>query len=124
MKLTISKRSAIINLPGRLIIKVGGFLQIEYKTKKLEKVCTNAQEAEKQHGHDMALKIQQRVDEIHAALNVEMMIQFGIGRCHLLKGDRKNQYAVDLVHPYRLVFEKQGNDIQIANIMEIVDYHN
>ncbi|MFA9466268.1 MAG: hypothetical protein ACERKN_18530 [Velocimicrobium sp.] len=52
-------------------------LQIEYKTKKLEKVCTNAQEAEKRHGHDMALKIQQRVDEI-----------------------------------------------QIANIMEIVDYHN
>ncbi len=40
-----------------------------------------------------------------------------------LKGNRKEQYAVDLVHPYRLVFEKKGNEIQIANIMEIVDYH-
>lgn len=30
---------------------------------------------------------------------------------------------MDLVHPYRLVFEKIGNEIQIANVMEIVDYH-
>lgn len=36
---------------------------------------------------------------------------------------RKGQYAVDLVHPYRLVFEKHGNEIQVAHIMEIVDYH-
>lgn len=68
-------------------------------------------------------KIHQRIDEIEAAPNVEVMIQFGIGRCHRLKGKRKNQYAVDLVHPYRLVFEKKGKEIQIANIMEIVDYH-
>ncbi|NYB73448.1 type II toxin-antitoxin system RelE/ParE family toxin [Sedimentibacter hydroxybenzoicus DSM 7310] len=99
-------------------------MQIEFKTKKLEKVCTNAQEAEKRHGRDMALKIHQRIDEIKAALNVEMMVQFGIGRCHQLKGNRRDQYAVDLVHPYRLVFEKKGKEIQIANIMEIVDYHN
>ena len=37
--------------------------------------------------------------------------------------DRKGQYAMDLVHPYRLVFEKTGDKIQIANVMEIVDYH-
>ena len=98
-------------------------MQIDYRTRKLEKVCTIAYEAEKQYGHDMAEKIQQRIDEISAALNVEMMVQFKIGRCHPLKGDRKNQYAVDLVHPYRLVFEKKGNEIQIAFILEIVDYH-
>ncbi len=40
-----------------------------------------------------------------------------------MKGKRKNQYAVDLVHPYRLVFEKKGDDIQIVKVMEIVDYH-
>ena len=51
------------------------------------------------------------------------MVQFHIGRCHPLKGNRKVQYAMDLVHPYRLVFEKIGNEIQIANVMEIVDYH-
>lgn len=45
------------------------------------------------------------------------MIQFRIGRCHPLHNNRKGQYAVDLVHPYRLVFEINGNEIQIANIM-------
>jgi proteic killer suppression protein len=30
---------------------------------------------------------------------------------------------VDLVHPYRLVFEKVGGDIRIVKILEIVDYH-
>lgn len=64
-----------------------------------------------------------RIDQISAALSVEMMIQFRIGRCHQLKGNRKNQFAVDLVHPYRLVFEKKGTEIQIANIIEIIDYH-
>lgn len=98
-------------------------LRIEYKTKKLEKVCTNYSEAEKRHGREMAEKIHQRIAEINAAINVEMMLQFGIGRCHQLKGNRKDQYAVDLVHPYRFVLEKRENEIQIANIMEIVDYH-
>ena len=51
-------------------------MQIDYKTRKLEKVCTIAYEAEKQYGHAMAEKIQQRIDEISAAPNVEMMIQY------------------------------------------------
>ena len=54
---------------------------------------------------------------------VEEMIKYHIGRCHPLTNNRKGQYAVDLVHPYRLVFEKHGNEIQVAHIMEIVDYH-
>ena len=86
-------------------------------------MCTDAKEAEKQHGVAMAEKIHARVDEIAAAPNVEMMVQFKIGRCHKLKGNRTEQYAVDLVHPYRLIFEVKENVIQIANILEIVDYH-
>lgn len=71
----------------------------------------------------MAEKIQLRIDQIIAADSVEQMIQFHIGRCHPLRQNRKNQYAVDLVHPMRLVFEKKGSEIQIAYITEIVDYH-
>lgn len=84
----------------------------------------NISEAEKRYGQEMAFKIHQRIDEISAAPTIELMVQFGIGRCHSLKGNRKNQYAMDLVHPFRLVFEKKENEIQIANILEIVDYHN
>ena len=101
----------------------GERLDITYKTRKLEKICTDAKAAEKAHGREMADIIHQRIDEITAAETVEMMIQFHIGRCHPLRQNRKGQYAVDLVHPYRLVFEKHGNTIQIAHILEIIDYH-
>ena len=86
-------------------------------------MCTIASVAEKKYGSRMAEKIHQRIDQIEAADTVEQMIQYGIGRCHPLHQNRENQYAMDLVHPMRLVFEKKGNEIQIANIVEITDYH-
>ncbi len=98
-------------------------MDITYRNRKMEKVCTDAKTAEKTYGREMADKIHQRIDEITAADTVEMMIKYHIGRCHPLAQNRKGQYAVDLVHPYRLVFEKNGNEIQIVNILEIVDYH-
>ena len=98
-------------------------MQIEYKNQTIEKVCTKASAAEKKYGLEMAKKIQQRIDEISAADSVEQMLQFRVGRCHHLIHNRRGQYAVDLVHPQRLVFEKEGNEIQIARIIEIVDYH-
>ena len=101
----------------------GGNLKITYKDKKIEEVCTDYAKAKRQHGAAMAGKIHQRIKEIHNTDTVETMVQYGIGRCHLLRGDRKGKYAVDLIHPYRLIFEKHGEEIQIAHIMEIVDYH-
>lgn len=98
-------------------------MEIQYKNRKLEKVCTIAHVAEKAYGMEMAAKIHLRIDQIAAAESVEMMLQHHIGRCHQLIGDRKGSYAVDLVHPYRLVFQKMGTEVQIACIMEIVDYH-
>lgn len=98
-------------------------MQIEYKNTKIEKICTNAYEAEKKHGREMAGKIRMRIRQIEAAMSVEEMVAMRIGRCHPLQGQRKEQYAVDLVHPYRLVFEKKGDVIQVARIIEIIDYH-
>ena len=51
------------------------------------------------------------------------MIENHIGRCHRLQGNRSGQYAVDLEHPYRLIFSVNGEQIQIAKIEEIADYH-
>ena len=98
-------------------------MDITYRNRKVEKICTDAKTAERTYDREMADKIHQRIDEIDAADTVEMMVQFHIGRCHPLTQNRRGQYAMDLVHPYRLVFEKNGDEIQIANILEIVDYH-
>ena len=94
-------------------------LVITYKNRKIEKICTDAKVAEKTYGKKMAEKIQNRISEIEASITVEIMLQF----CHSLSNNRKGQYAVDLINPYRLVFRKIGDEIQIAEIIEIVDYH-
>ena len=98
-------------------------MKITYRDKKIEEICTDYMAAKKRHGEKMAGKIHQRIKEIRTFDTVETMVQYGIGRCHLLRGDRKGKYAVDLVHPYRLIFEKHGDEIQVALITEIVDYH-
>ena len=98
-------------------------MKVEYKNRSIEKVCTIASIAEKKYGTRMAELIHRRVDQIIAAESVEQLIQFQIGRCHPLHQNREGQYAMDLVHPMRLVFEKKGDEIQIANIIEITDYH-
>lgn len=71
----------------------------------------------------MAEKIVFRINQLIAADSVEMLIQFNMGRCHPLKGDRQGQYAMELVQPFRLVFEKNGREIQVVRIVAIEDYH-
>ena len=98
-------------------------MEIKYKNKGIQKVCEDASVATRKYGREMADKIHSRIDQIEAIDTVEELIKFGIGRCHPLAQNRRGQYAMDLEHPYRLVFKKEGNTIQIANILEIVDYH-
>ena len=86
-------------------------------------MCTDMDIARKEYGALMAKKIRMRMKEMLVSPTVEFMIQSKLGRCHQLTGNRNNEYAVDLVHPYRLVFEKVNNQIHIVNILEIVDYH-
>lgn len=98
-------------------------MQITYKNRRIERVCTDVSAAEKAYGREMADKISMRIGQISMADAIEQMIQNHIGRCHALTNNRKGQYAMDLVHPYRLILTKQGDRVQIAHIIEIVDYH-
>ena len=83
---------------------------IEYRNKNIGKICSDYSYAKKIHGEKMADKIHARIDQIRASESAEEMVKHKIGRCHQLKGDKDGKYAVDLVHPYRLVFfRKIGN---------------
>lgn len=97
-------------------------MEIEYKSNTLKRICEDANYAQKKFGDKMAQAVHMRIDQIRAADSVEMLIQFNIGRCHLLTGNRKNQYAMTLIQPYRLIFEKREAGI-VVRIIEIVDYH-
>lgn len=98
-------------------------MKLEFKSKKLQNICTNASVAEKEYGSRMAELIHQRIDEITAADTVEMLLKFRVGRCHALKGNLHGKYAMDLAHPFRLIFIKKGVEIQVVKIVDIADYH-
>lgn len=41
----------------------------------------------------------------------------------VLNGNRSDEYALDLVHPHRLIFKEVEGKIKVVMITEIVDYH-
>ena len=84
----------------------------------------------------MAGTIMRRLAILKAASSLVLVPTTPPERRHQLGGERKGQYAVDLVHPYRLIFEpnlepfprKQDDGIDTEQvtaitIIEIVDYH-
>ena len=106
-------------------------MDIYFKTKKLQKVCSNSNETIKKYGPKMAHKIHQRLMELRAANCLEDISKVPPPRCHLLSGNRKGQLSVDLDHPYRLLFipaddpipltEDGGLDWAMVKQIEIVD---
>ena len=87
-------------------------------------------------GPRMAEKLQQRLSELAAVETLEDMRCLPGARCHELTGELEGALAVDLVHPYRLLFtpdhdpipqkEDGGLDwtsVTAICIVDYVDYH-
>lgn len=107
-------------------------MKVEYRTKKLKKQCEDPKIAKKDYGSNIGNKLVQRVGELIAATSLLDIQYIPSARLHRLKGTRNNEYAVDLVHPYRLVFtpilQENGDineleSINIVRIEEVTDYH-
>ena len=109
---------------------------IYFKTKKLQKICNNTNEAIKKLGPKMARKLQQRLMELKAASCLADISKMPPPRCHQLSGNRNEQLSVDLEHPYRLLFIPANNPIPVTQggglewasvteieIVEIADTH-
>ena len=108
---------------------------IAFRTRKLEKAFNGAVALKKTYGARMARVIMMRMAVLGAARNLELVPTTPPERRHQLVGDRDEQFAVDLVQPYRLVFEANhepvprrddgGIDTQqvtAITILDVVDY--
>jgi len=84
-------------------------MEINFKHKKLKDLCEQAQLAQRNLGSKMARKLQARLADLLAAPSVAELPQ--ADRPHPLKGDRAGEFALDLVHPKRLVFEPDHNPV-------------
>jgi proteic killer suppression protein len=78
-------------------------MEISFATSKLAKLCNSESKLRGSYGPRMANLIQQRLLDLAAVetLNSMRMVP---GRCHPLTQNLDGLFAVDLVHPDRLVF--------------------
>lgn len=110
-------------------------MYIIFANKKLEKWANNYAQAQKKLGNERAKKYQQRLGEMLDAESFDKL-QYLPGKYHSLKGDRNGQWACNLDHPYRLIFEpaeklvptnEHGtlilSKMRKVDIIEIIDYH-
>ncbi len=110
-------------------------MEISFATSKLAKLCNSEKKLRGVYGPRMAGVIQQRLMDLAAAETLEVMKHVP-GRCHQLKGDLDGHFAVDLVHPDRLVFAPDHDPVpQLADggvdwskvtritVVGIGDYH-
>ncbi len=110
-------------------------MDISFDNNKLRKYANNDLQAIKKLGPNRAALYKQRLDDLSDSETLED-VRYLPGNYHELKGNRKGQWACDLDHPYRLIFEPQENpipkndsgqyiwiEIKGVEIIEIVDYH-
>lgn len=111
-------------------------MEIAFRTRRLERTFNAARALQKTYGPRMAKSIMLRMAVLRAAASLEAVPTTPPERRHQLSGDRDEQFAVDLVHPHRLVF-KIGHEpvprrddggvdterVTAVTIMDVVDYH-
>jgi plasmid maintenance system killer protein len=85
-------------------------VEILYRTNKLKEKLTVAHKMQKAFGA-MAKKVSQRMSELKAAPNLEVMKTIPGANCHQLKGDRQGEFAVDISGNFRLIFEPYHNPV-------------
>jgi proteic killer suppression protein len=111
-------------------------LDIYYRNNKLRRSCEEKREGVRAWGSQIAAKVLQRMGELAAAETLADLYLIPAAGCHQLKGDRCHRFAVNLKHPFRLVFEPEGEKtdfmegnevnrekVTSVKVLEVVDYH-
>ena len=102
----------------------------------MAKTCNSMDKMIREFGAESAKKLGMRLQAIEAADCLADLFTLPQCRCHPLNGDRKGQFAVDLKHPFRLVFEPRHDPMPLADdggidlsrvtavkVLAVEDYH-
>ncbi len=105
-------------------------MEICFKDKKLQKICEQHTKLQAKYGELRARRILLRIGDLLDALNLSDVKKLPQARLHPLQGDRKGQFALDTVHPYRLIIRPQNGNVESLDTItkvEIIsinkDYH-
>ncbi|MBF0369484.1 MAG: killer suppression protein [Magnetococcales bacterium] len=111
-------------------------MEIAFASTKLEKCFNSEKELKKKYNTRMFRAISMRMTVLEHAENLNRVPTIPPERCHQLTQNRDEQFAVDLVQPYRLFFsvnhrpiprrEDGGIDLSQVTAIKILgvkDYH-
>ncbi|ALE80401.1 hypothetical protein WY02_20535 [Pseudonocardia sp. AL041005-10] len=105
-------------------------MDVSFADPRLEDRCEKEKDLRRCYGDRQAKKIMLRIQHMKIAKTLAELRTMP-GRLHPLSADRSGDYAMDLVHPDRLVFTVEvpdGHNVWSTtevkiNIVEIIDYH-
>ena len=111
-------------------------MEITFQTSKLTKIFNSTSALRRQYGDPIAQAIMRRLAVLKNAGTLSLVPTTKPERRHQLTGKRRGQYAIDLVHPHRLVLKvahdpiprKENGEIDtdqvtVITVIEVVDYH-
>ena len=111
-------------------------MNIDFKSNKLRKCCNNYADGVREWGDKIAFKVMQRLNELRAAHDLSEISSLPPPRLQSVGGIRANCWAVDIIHPMRLLFIINQTPIPLLpdggidkfkvtdiKIMEVEDYH-
>jgi proteic killer suppression protein len=94
-------------------------------------------EVNRKHGFENAKRIIKCLHQIRASNNLADLKSVPRFRCHLLRGNFKGCFALDIKHPFRMVIKpahdpvplKDNNEIDVAKVTKVElifigDYHD
>ncbi len=111
-------------------------MHITFSTRKLEKTFNTEKALIRSYGDRMKNVIVNRMVVLKVASNLALVPTTPPERMHQLTGILNEQFAVDLIHPFRLVFkpnheplprkDDDGIDrqhVEAITILDVIDYH-
>ena len=111
-------------------------MEITFRTKRVQNDCSTLSRAKRRWGTQRGELVVRRLAELRASRTLAIVQKLPQARCHQLGQNRKGQFAIDLGHPFRLIFrptndplpQTDDGSIDLARvtaiqILEVVDYH-
>lgn len=111
-------------------------MDITFKSRKLARIFNSEKNLMREYGPENAKLIKRRMAVLMAASTLDKVPHRPPERRHELTGDRKEEFAVDIKQPYRIVFLPNHNplprkadggldlrQITAVNVIGVEDYH-
>lgn len=111
-------------------------MEISFRNRRIERQFRTPRNIQRSYGLRMARIIEARINALVNAYSLAEIPHTPPERLHQLEGERHGQFAIDLVHPSRLVFHVANDPVPLRGdggidleqvtaiiITEIVDYH-